>query len=193
MKKILVIILSCCLLQSCISSRSKPSSFYGLRSIEIEVGGVFTSINKKILINTVNIPNYIDRPQIVTVKNNKIEYVIDETNRWIEPLGILMQNVIAENMQNYLINSTVRTFGVNERSYDYLVNVDVKRIDAVFGDAVYFECMYNVVNNRQNVMVSKKFVNNVKLDTDYVGLVNGISEVVSNLALDIIKSIKNGR
>lgn len=164
-----------------------------MRSIEIEVGGVFTSINKKILINTVNIPSYIDRPQIVTVKNNKIEYVIDETNRWIEPLGILMQNVIAENMQNYLINSTVRTFGVNERSYDYLVNVDVKRIDAVFGDAVYFECMYNVVNNRQNVMVSKKFVNNVKLDTDYVGLVNGISEVVSNLALDIIKSIKNGR
>lgn len=189
MKKSLIIILFCCLLQGCISSRSKPSNFYGLKSVEIENSNAFTNINKKILINTVNIPSYIDRPQIVTVKDNKIEYIIDETNRWIEPLGVLIQNTIVENMQNYLVNSTVRTFGVNEKNYDYLINIDIKKINAVFGDSVYFDCVYYVMDNRQNVVISKKFVKSVKLGGDYVGLASSISEIVNGLVVNIIISL----
>lgn len=190
MKKFLVIILFCSLLQGCINSRSKPSSFYGLKSVNINTNKNHNSINKKILINTVNIPSYIDRPQIVSVKSNKIEYIIDETNRWIEPLGILMQNAIVENMQNYLVNSTIRSFNINEKNYNYIVNVDVKKINAVLGDSIYFECIYYVMDNKQNIIINKKFTNNIKFGTDYVDFVNSLSEIVGRLVIDIVNEIK---
>lgn len=189
MKKFLIIILFCSLLQGCINSRSKPSNFYGLKSVNISINKNYNNINKKILINTINIPSYIDRPQIVSVKSNKIEYIIDETNRWIEPLGILMQNVIVENMQNYLINSTIRSFNINEKNYNYIVNIDVKKINAILGDSIYFECIYYVMDNKQNIIISKKFTNNIKFGTDYVDFVNGLSEIIGRLVINIVNEI----
>ena len=82
MKKTFVLA-SVLLLASCLG-RSPDSSFYTLIS---EPPAKSYKLKTSLQVNEVNIPEYLTRPQIVTVGDNPVEIEISEFNRWSAPLS----------------------------------------------------------------------------------------------------------
>ncbi len=184
MKKI-VAVLFLCVLQSCIYGRSKTSSFYGFRAVENEVMHKYKHINKTILVNNVKIPSYIDKPQIITMKENRVEYNITETSCWIEPLDTMVQDTLYNNLKTYLPSSNIKKFTIGEKYYDYLITVDVVRIDAILNKNVNFECYYYINDSKGNTIFSDNFKKTLDLNDGYVDLVDKESFIIAVLAEDI--------
>jgi uncharacterized lipoprotein YmbA len=127
-------------LTGCIGGSSKPSKFYLLRSMEKPQKSLPPAGNKdsvSVLIGPISLPAYLDRTQMVTVAG-KHELVLEEFNRWGEPLKDSFYRVLSEDLSLLLGSAEIyaddRSGSV---STDFQVVIDVTRFDSVpGGDAV---------------------------------------------------------
>ena len=187
MKKIIILFL-CIILNGCIS-RSKTTNFYGLKNVIFENKVKFNDFNKKILVNNVSIPNYMDKPQIITLSKDYIKYNISEINRWIEPLNILIQNTLISDMSYYLNNSIIKEYNLNERDYNYLVNINIRKINNILDKELYFECFYTIINNKGKIIINDKFIDKLYISNNFIDLADKQSEIIGKLAYEIVKNI----
>ena len=112
MKKIVFIVFL--LLTACFGGYSKPTKFYNLLSYKNKViSNKIISIN----IEPINIPSYLDRPQIITIGSQPTELNISETNRWAEPLNIAMQRALIQDLQSSLPNAMINFQQKNKKDY----------------------------------------------------------------------------
>lgn len=86
-------------LAACIGGATPPSQFYMLEPItgiepERPVGAAQKPV---IILKSVRIPYYVDRPQIVTA-TGKNAYHLSELNRWAEALDHNISRVLAQNL-----------------------------------------------------------------------------------------------
>ena len=181
MKKILFL-LSLIFLQSCFTGSTKNSNFYTLKSIELNN----SFINKKVLINNVKLAEYIDRPQIITLKNNNVEYKIDEFNRWVEPLSVLIQKTIINDLKTS-INIDKYNFG--DDNFNYLVNINITRLDIELNKNINFEATIDILNKNKKVIKSINYKNIKKVKNNYVDVINQQSLIINELSQEIYNTI----
>ncbi|MDR1694614.1 MAG: PqiC family protein [Lactobacillaceae bacterium] len=184
MRKVLICFLLV-LVTACVSS--KPNRFYSLASNEPAGADVVT---KKLLvgIDTVSVPGYLERPQIVTIKNNS-ELNLAEFDRWAEPISNALQRIIASNMSSVMKNAMVKPASVNRRSFNYIVSVEFNKLDGRFNDKVLLEAWWTVVDNNGRIVVNETSRYEAPLGDNYDELVEKQSELVSKLSVDIAKRI----
>lgn len=86
-------------LTACIGGKTPPPKFYMLEPISaIEQEGSARAAQKPvILLKSVRIPHYVDRPQIVTA-TGKNAYRLSEFHRWAESLDDNINRVLAQNL-----------------------------------------------------------------------------------------------
>lgn len=86
-------------LAACVGGTTPSSQFYMLEPItSIEHKDSAEAIKKPVIIlSSVRIPHYVDRPQIVTA-NGKNAYQLSELNRWAEALDHNISRVLAQNL-----------------------------------------------------------------------------------------------
>lgn len=145
----------------------------------------------------ISIPNYLDRPQVVTIKNNKTELNISELNRWAEPLANSLQRTIVNNLSFYMKNSTIRPVNMNHKAFDFIVTVNINKFDGTFGNSVFLD-VYWSVKNKNNKMVTNKHsyfqlpLSNAynPLSDNYNELVKRESELVDELSIQIAKTLE---
>ena len=186
MKKIFVL-LSLVFLQGCLTKPTKNSNFYTLKSIELNN----SFINKKVLINNVKLAEYIDRPQIITLKNNNVEYKIDEFNRWVESLSFLIQKTIINDLKTS-INIDKYNFG--DGNFNYLVNINITRLDIKLNENINFEATIDILNKNKKIIKSINYKNIKDIKNNYVDVINKQSLIISELSQEIyniLKLIKN--
>lgn len=189
MKKRIISIFFLLLLTSCFAGRSKPSNFYSMVSIDNNNLNIKLKHNIITVVEVVSIPGYLERPEIVTIKENDTELNISEFNRWAEPLSPLIKRVITDNMSKYMQNNVVRPLNVFRKKYDYSVLVYINRFDGKFNDKVYLDAWYSIVDKNGKDIVNERVNLNTNVSDNYNDLIQQMSILLAKLAESISKKL----
>jgi uncharacterized protein len=136
-------------LTGCIGSASKPSTFYMLNSMpeagsSHRNGGDQASVS--VLIGPITLPAYLSRTQMVTMAGNN-EVVLDEFNRWAEPLKDNFYRVLMENLSSLLNTSHIYAYDRDgSTTANYQVVIDVTNFHGTPGGDVCLTAFWRIVH-----------------------------------------------
>lgn len=115
------------LLAAC--SESPPTEFYTLSNMQLPPGGL--SVPKTAIgVGPTTLPDYLDRPQIVTrASGNRV--MLATFHSWVEPINGMFTRVLVQNLSTLLSSDNVIALPQRRATaLDYQVEVDVSRFDA---------------------------------------------------------------
>jgi|WetSurMetagenome_2_1015567.scaffolds.fasta_scaffold00923_16 uncharacterized protein len=143
-------------------------------------------------VGPVTLPEYLDRPQIVT-RTNRNTVLLAEFDRWAEPLSSNVSRTMAENLIYLLHDDSVLPYpwpGSVDVAYQVLV--DVYRFDGVLGEKAWLDAQWSVQSRKdKNVLMLKRatFVEPAG-DPSYEALVAAQSRALGNLSREIAAALK---
>lgn len=149
-----VILLSGCL------GRSQPTKFYLLRSILSPQTGEMVTAQEglRIGIGPIDLPEYLDRPQIVT-RIGESEHQLDEFNQWAESLTFSIARVLGENLSILLATDNIFLFPWRgSTQLDYQVKVGVIRFSGTPGGNAVLDVLWTIYkgNDAKELLDMKK-------------------------------------
>jgi uncharacterized protein len=139
----------------------------------------------------VQIPDYLDRRQIVT-RTGSNSLNVAEYHRWAGSLGDNMTAVVAEDLGSYL--SSERVFaapGLGGAKPDYLVSVQVLRLDAIPGEHLLLKARWSIRHGQgQEDAAGKEGSFSEQLsDRLYETVAAGISRALGRLSGEMAREI----
>ncbi len=180
------------LLAGCFTSKS--SKFYVLHptpapAMQAEADPEFGGIG----ILPVKIPDYLDRPQIVTrLSSNELHF--SEFDRWAEPLDKNITSVLVENLSNMLPTAGITGFpwprGI---TMAYVVAVDVIQFEGVPGSGITLSARWIIKEEGGGkVFVVKKstYTRNTG-SPSYEAFVSAGDAVMGDLSREIADALKS--
>ncbi len=174
------------LLCGCLSfSDSPPSQFYMLKTLPAEP---LSQAKLNIGIQEVQVPEYINRPQIVTTQN-AVEYNISEFNRWSSPLSGIVQRTLASDMAYLLPKSFIKPSSVISDNYTYTISLEINRFDGEFGKDAKLEVWWYILNRAGTILYRGQSNLSQPTGTNYEELVSAQSRLLAELAEQIAKKI----
>ena len=184
------------LLTGCGSS-SPRVEFYTLNPLtgmQAEVKPPATNQKISIGVEPVEIPQILDRPQIVTRSGpNKLN--IDEFNRWASRLDESFAQVLAENISLLLGTDQVAVYPwQSDFKPHYRVALEIRYFEGQWGKDVLLEAVWSVSGqqSRQTHTVRKSVINEpLSPEPDYEALVAAHSRSIAQLSREIVKEIQN--
>jgi uncharacterized protein len=185
-----ILVLALAVSLSACAGKSASSKFYVLSPLpqsKLSEAGA-----KTIGVFPVAMPDYLDRPQIVTrVSENEIK--LDEFSRWAEPLQENFYTVLVDNLSTLLtserIIKTAQNLGV---PVPLQVGVEVVQFDGVLGGDVVLNVRWGLFETEgKKVVLSKRslFKEPTSAAT-YEAFVAAGSRAVAALSREIAESIK---
>jgi uncharacterized lipoprotein YmbA len=187
-------------LSGCASSG--PSRFYTLsalgdKNVSDQKRAAADSVSVGIV--PVEIPDYLDRPQIVT-RTGPNELKLAEYDRWAGSLSENITTVLRENLSLLLNTARVFEYPWNPSlAVDYKVTINVIRLESVPGDHVILRALWTVSGGKEGRgPITRVTAVREKLDVPgYDALVAAISRVFGSLSREIAAEINaaggNGR
>lgn len=174
---------------------TQPSKFYILNSIEKQEAqpkGADAMQHVAIGIGSIEIPDYLDRSQIVT-RSSRSELKVDEFNRWAGSLKENISLVLAENLS--LLLSTDRVFvhpWISDDSVNYWIHVEIIRLDAIPGNTVTMKALWTISGDRGK----KEFITRTSEFTEKISenshgmMVAAMSRTFEKLSHEIVSEIE---
>lgn len=187
MKKIFTVF-SVLMLGACLGGYSPQSKFYDLHSIKQHTE-VVSEKKISVGVNAVELPAYLDKPQIVSfdLKNNQMK--IDEFNRWGEPLASMIQRTIAADMSEYLPNSVVKIRSSLAERFDLLVDIQIVKFDRFAGDKAVLEAWWYISSVDGKILHRHKLLLEQKINSTYDGYVEAMSDLLAKMSKDMAFAI----
>jgi uncharacterized lipoprotein YmbA len=183
-------------LAGCLGGKSPPTNFYMLSPMSPSPAGTAApTAEGRILIGleTVVVPEYLDRPEIVVNQDNTV-YQLAEFNQWAESLSDNLTRVLEENLTNLLRGDAITVFLSSESSIplDYKLEVDVLRLDGNLGNQVTLVAQWALLKGEEDELklVRRSEYQEPAEDKTYKGLVLAQSRTVEKLSRDIAAAIK---
>ncbi len=184
------------ILTGCIGGTSKPSKFYLLRSMENPRNSLPTAGNEdsvSVLIGPITLPAYLDRTQMVTVAG-KHELVLDEFNRWAEPLKDNFYHVLMENISLLLNTADVYTYNSDgSTTADYQVVIYVTRFDGVPGGDVGLNAFWSIIDEKdRSVLIKRKSVFRTAVPAvGTAGMVEALNRTLTEMSHEIASALQS--
>jgi len=194
MKQAIIYLILALALSGCVSVGNTPASrFYMLHAADkSQVSEKFEippEIN--IAIGPVKIPEYQNRPQIVTVdKNRMLNFA--QFDRWGETLDVGLARVILEDLTTMLPGASIRMFPCNYNiPVKYQVLLDVVQMENKLDQDLVFVAQWSIIQLDPKEMVfSKRSEFHQPINPhDYTGLVEAMSSVCLSLSQEIAGSL----
>jgi uncharacterized lipoprotein YmbA len=146
-----------------------------------------------VTIAPIEIPDYLDRPQIVT-REGENALTLAEFDRWAGSLRDNMSTVLMENLSVLLgskqifVHPRIRT----EQS-DYLLALRVLRLDCTPGDQVLLKAQWTIFpgQNREG-MTEMATLTEPLADSRYETLAAAVSRVLARLSVEIAGNLRQG-
>lgn len=182
MKKI-CIVLSVCLISACFGGYSPSSKFYNLQPVS-DVAALSDS-KLSIGISNIDLPEYLDKPQITVFENGTAQMGISELNRWGEPLASMIQRVVAADMSAYLPNSEVKSRTQLMEHFDYIVDVQIVRFDMIWNDRAVLEAWWYISNGQGRIVYKQKTQLSEKIGRSFDGFAETESRLLGQMSRDI--------
>ena len=191
-----VFILTILLLSGCGGS-SQRVEFYTLNPLSgLQAQANTPAINQKVSIGVgpVEIPEILDRPQIVTRTGpNKLN--IDEFHRWAGRLDEGFNQVLAENISLLLDTDQVAVYPwPGDFKPNYRVGLKIRYLEGQWGKDVLLEALWSVSSqqNQQTGKVQKSVIREpLAPEPNYEDLVAAYSRAIALLSREIVKEIQN--
>lgn len=182
------------LLSGCLSVSSSPASrFYLLRSAEKDrITPKFDITPNTIIgVGPVKIPEYLDRPQIVTQdENNMLTFA--QFDRWGEPLDAALARLINENLTAMLPVTTIEMFPWNILiPVRYRLITDVIQLKSELDKDLFFVVQWSVIDlEKKNVVFTKRSqFREPVIPHNYAGLTDALSAVCTSLSSEIAEAV----
>ena len=170
-------------LTACTSSRQ--SKFYNLTALPAPQKPIALKPGTVVVVDSVSLPGYLNRPQIVTFQQDGFELDVSEFNRWIEPLTDSMQRVLAEDIYLSLKNTQVTPMTSYSQNYDYRIVVDVAKLQATFGERITMQVWWTIYNKQGQILYTRHNNLHLPLGNSYEQIASGYSQLLRQTA-DII-------
>jgi uncharacterized lipoprotein YmbA len=172
---------------------SQPTRFFVLNAPELsqkeppqpcQQDRVFT-----LRINPVNMPRYLDRPQIMTRVNDN-ELRLSELNVWAEPLKDSLTRVIAQNLHSVPCMDIVIMPKAGKQN-TYRLSADVIRLDGTLGGQALLHVRWSIIEEQsQRVIIAKvSTYREPVLSHDYNALVSAYNRVLDSFSQEIAGSL----
>ena len=171
------------------------AKFYVLNSVYSPKAATETETAKYSLaigVGPVQLPHYVNRPQIVT-RTSQNELEVAEFARWGEPLKENFSRVMAENISVLLSTDRVIVYPWQRSApIDYQVVVDVTRFDGAVGGDVSMRARWTVLGDRaEKILIRRNSSLSARTDAKtYEALVAAQSRMAADLSSEIAEEIK---
>lgn len=186
MRKIQIFVL-CVLLNACMFGTSKTAKFYMLTASPAPVASAdYTGF---VGVSRVQLPRYMDRPQIVTGQKKTARINMSEYNRWAESPSVLATRVLAEDLSALLPTAQVKASQSKGEEFNRTVLVEVIKLDAVLGENAEMVAWYTIKGTSKQAVVRQKFASIVQIGKTYDDLANGYSQLLGQLSQQIADSL----
>lgn len=186
MKKIQIFVW-CLLLNACIFGTSKTAKFYMLTPTSAPV--VSADYTGFVGVNRVELPKYMDRPQIVTGQKDSVQINMSEYNRWAEAPSVLATRILAEDLSASLPMAQVKASQSKGEEFDRTVLVEVIKLDASLGENAEIVAWYTIKSGSKKIVARQKFAGMVQIGKTYDDLANGYSQLFGQLSQQIADSL----
>lgn len=177
---------------------SPPAKFYTLTALSGEAPTQQVPAARSHLsigIDPVDIPDYLDRHQIVT-RSGLNELKLAEYDRWAGSLGEDITAVIAENLSLLLSADSVFPYPWNSSSdIDYRIRIHVLRFEGHPGDHVSLKARWTIAAGRENkeVLTQQSDLKEKLHDNGYAAMVSAMSRALETLSSEIASGIRKIR
>ena len=175
-------------------ANSPTARFYTLTPIASQEakGSSGAAVNPvSISIAPVEIPDYLDRPQIVT-RGGRNELRLAEFDRWAGSLSNNIAAVLAENLG--LLMGTERVFvypRMSGEKADYSLALRLLRLDCVLGDQVLIKAQWTLLagSDRKDVATRVMTLSEKLNDRQYQTMAAAISSALGEVSREIARVI----
>ena len=148
---------------------------------------------KTIGIGPLDLPAYLDRPQIVT-RVNPNELKLAELDNWAEPLKDNVTRVLAENISRLLCTEDVVIFPWKKSSHiDYQIDIKIIWMDGKIGEKAILATQWVIIDaSGKSILLTKQsqYTESVT-ETTYSALVAAYSRLIAAYCHDIAKAVKS--
>ena len=151
--RLIKIIIPCLLLNACLLGTSKNAKFYAISAVPTQV--VSEQYKASIGINRVQLPKYMDRPQIVTQRKNSTQVNISEFNRWVEGPAVLSTRALAENLSTLLPAAQINQTRFKGGDFSRTVTVEIVEMNGVLGQKAEITVWYTVQDKAGKIIQKK--------------------------------------
>lgn len=183
-----------CALSAC--SRTKPARFYVLTPLpEVESAqpSSTTRHDTTIGVGPIELPDYVDRPQIVT-QDGANTFQLAEFDRWAEPLEENFSRVLVENLSDLLAPQRIMVLPWKTAvPIDYRVAVEVTRFYSDANGNTTLSARWSIQATKGvNILASHQSRLHEPAGTqDYAATVAAMSRTVAALSQEIATEIKS--
>jgi hypothetical protein len=181
-----------------VSCSSTPATqFYKLNSLPStqQENPALPGMEIAIGVGPVELPEFLDRPQIVTRKSqNQLE--ISEFHRWAASFPRDFSRVLAKNISTLVPTDRVALYPWGDTfSPTYQVKLEVEQFDGQLGERVFLRAIWAVVGQEgaNELVVRKTVIEEPVLTNDYEGLVAAKSNALATLSREIVEEIRRLR
>lgn len=183
-------------LSGCMSVPNSPNPrFYSLQPLNpgAAVEKFNVAADTIIAVGPVRIPDYLNRPQIVT-KDKKGMLTFAQFDRWGDPLDVAFTRLINADLAVMLPAASMEVYPWNIAiPVKYQVLVDVIRLESELDGELFLAVQWSIVDAQDNKMLltrRSEFNSPVKPHT-YSALADTLSRVFVSLSTDIAKAINS--
>lgn len=181
-------------LSGCISVPNSPASrFYTLQSLDENQAGKKFDITPGLIIGVgpVKIPEYLNRPQIVTQDKNKM-LNFAEFDRWGESLDSAIARLINEDLTIMLPDAAVRLFPWNlDIPVDYQVVMDIVQLECELDKDLFLAVQWSVIDlsDRKMLLIKRSEFRQTVTPRNYSGLARTLSAACASLSEEIAQAL----
>ncbi len=184
--------ISLCLMFSAGCTSSAPSRYYVLNSLAPESKTPAEGPCIAIGIGPVKLPEYVNRPQIVT-RSTPNELLLSHLDLWAEPLADALPRVLAENLSRLLCIKEIAFFPWKpSRMPDYRVELEVLNMDGMLGRNVSLEAWWRILRGAEKkaLVIRRSSYTDTPAGEDYDALVRGMSRLLAAFSRDIADALR---
>lgn len=174
-------------------SNSPPPRFYALQAIDESYAGEKFNIPSSVIIGIgpVKVPEYQNRPQIVTQDTNNL-ITFAQFDRWGEPLELALPRLISANLSAILPGATLAISPWNlDIPVKYQVIMDVVRLESRLDKDLSFTVQWSVIDseNKKMVLTERSEFSKPIEPHNYSGLAETLSMECASLSGEIAKTL----
>lgn len=191
-----ILMFSLSILGGCLPKPSAPTKLYilsPLASPGVEMHNEADTIFMTIGVGPVHLPEYLDRPEIVT-RINPNEIKLAELDIWAEPLQVNFTRVLVENISKLLSTEPVAIFPWRASpEIDFQIDIEVVRLDGDIAGKAFLIAQWSILkSSNKSILFSKKSQYTESVGgTGYSALVAAQSRMIGAFSHDIAEAIKS--
>jgi uncharacterized lipoprotein YmbA len=178
-------------LAACIGGTTPSPQFYMLEPIK-SLERITGTVKKPIVIlSSIRIPHYVDRPQIVTATGQNA-YQLSELNRWAESLDHNIRRVLAQNLTT-LVPAEVE-FSSNPNTAEranFRVSVNILEFHVDPQKQASLKAQWQITRKDGMVLNQQESYRVPTSTTDYSVMVKALNECLDSLSRDLADELKD--